>query len=395
MGVTGIQGRNLLVYRLAIVVLAFCLLPDLASANEGRSEALANNPMVRDDLDISIYPGLLTTYSNLVFLSVAENASTGDVGAVIGRNIAFGLWIHRTPRFRDLDTADELFDSFILPETHQLVDLLFGMDNGFGLRLSFAAGLDTDDNESTESGDLVTTGSTSLGMDIQLGYSLDRRNYHGDIGAGVTLNYFEVLDDGRTAFKTGWVPSFELRHRSEIMPRRPVAGVVDFLLTRRAYTVTAEGDPIAEGSFGRWIMSIVGGPKLMLPGGFTLWVGAQLRYERLAGEVEGQEQPTLQALGPGLVASAELRLLDLLAIRAGAAYDFFWSNSRIPATLDDEAEADQGLGQRFHWSIGLGLEISGFRLDGTLSHDLIFGGPQSIGGLSPGLMGTVSASYSW
>src|SRR5512139_2605876 len=89
-----------------------------AAANEGRYEALADNPLIRDDVDIVDFPGLLTTYGNLVFLSIRENATTGDVGAVVGRRFAYGLWVHRSPRFDDLGTTDELFDSFDLPQTY-------------------------------------------------------------------------------------------------------------------------------------------------------------------------------------------------------------------------------------------------------------------------------------
>ncbi len=378
-----------------LFALVLISLPDLASANEGRYEALASNPMVADDLDITLYPGLLTTYGNQVFLSVRENASTGNVGAIIGRRYAFGLWVHRSPRFDDLRKIDDLYDSIVLPETHHLVDLMFGMDNGFGLRLSFSAGLRTSEGEDIEAEHIVSTGGTSLGVDLQLGYSLDRPRYHGDISGGITLNYFEIVDAGRTTYRTRWAPSFNLRHRSVINPRRPISGVIDVLLTRRAYTIAAEGDPSAEGSFGQWITTLVGGPKLNLPGGFTLWVGAQFRFDWMGGDVADQEQPTVTALGPGLIASAEFHALDILFIRAGAAYDFFWGESSVPETPDSLGEGTQELGQRFQWSVGLGIEVHGFRLDGTLSHELIFGGPESIGGRSPGLMGTVSAAYAW
>jgi hypothetical protein len=366
-----------------------------AAADEGRSEALVGNPLVRDDVDIIDFPGLLTTYGNLVFLSVRENATTGDVGAVVGRRFAYGVWIHRTPRFDDLATTDELFDSFDLPETYHLADLYFGMDNGFGVRLSFSAGLRAEDDEAVDTGDLVSTGGTTMGVDLQLGYSLDRRSYHGDNAVGLTMSYFSVVDEGVTTYETGWAPSFFIRHRSVANPRRLLSWVFDLQVARRAYTATAEGATNAEGAFGRWVTSLVGGPRLTLPGGLTVWVGAQLAYENLAGEVDGTEQPTLHAFGPGAVASAELVAWDILSVRAGVRYDFFWAETSTPETTLESATGEQELGQRFQWSIGLGVELSGFRLDGTISHELIFGGPSAIGGGTPGLAGTVSAAYAW
>jgi hypothetical protein len=377
------------------IALTVSLLPRLAAANDGRSEALGDNPMIRDDVDVADLPGLLTTYGNEVFLSVAQNATTGDVGAIFGRRYALGLWVHRTPRFEDLAATDELFGSFTLPQTHHLVDLLFGMDNGFGLRLSVSAGLDSDEVEDTELERMVSTGGSTLGLDLQLGYSIDRDRYHGDFGLGCTVSWFEVIDHGQTLYETGWHPSAFLRHRSEINPRTPLSWVIDVMAARRGYSAVALGDPATDGWFGRWVLSLVGGPHLSLPQGLDLWIGATFQLERLGGEVDEQEQPSLTGLGPGILASAELAIREIFFVRASARYDVHWTEADIPATTDTLAGGEQQVGQRFQWATGVGVEVRGFRIDGTISQALLLSGPQFIGGGAPGLMGTVSASYAW
>lgn len=381
---------------LALLCLAAALVaaPPSARANEGRAEALAGNPLVADDTDIASLPGLLTTYGDLVFLSIRDNASTGDVGAVVGRDLAFGLWVHRTPLWDDLADTDALFDSFVLPTTHPLVDLFFGMSNGFGLRLSLSAGLENDE-EPDEDDAVVSTGGSTFAADLQAGYSVDLDEYHGDFAAGLTLSTFEVLNEGVTTYGSGLIPSFDLRHRSVVRPRTPVAWAFDVQLTRRAYSARSEGDPAVEGAMDRWVASAVAGPQLTLPGDLTLWLGAALRLERLGGLIDEQEQPAVLGLGPGVVASAELLLFDILTIRAGVLYDFFWARSDTPETELTARETHEELGQRFLWSVGLGLSHAGFSLDGTLSDQLLFGGPDAVGGRAPGFLGTVSASYAW
>jgi len=382
-------------YPLAALLIGASLLPLPADANDGRYEGLGDNPMVRDDVDIADFPGLLTTYGNQVFLSVAENLNTGDAGVIFGREYAFGLWVHRTPRFDDLAATDELFDSFTLPRNHHLVDLFFGMNNGFGLRLSLSAGLESDEVEDTDLEHMVSTGGSTFGIDLQLGYSVDRDSWHGDFSAGIALNWFELVEHGRTAYETGWHPSVFVRHRSEINPRTPVSWIIDFMLARRGYSAVAVGEPVAEGFFGRWMLSLVGGPKLTLPQGLSFWIGAAFQFERIGGEVDEQMQPYLTGLGPGLIASGELVIRDVFYIRLGVRYDFYWTDVDVPETDDTLAAGEQDLGQAFRWSTGIGFETRGFRIDGTISDQLYFSGPQFIGGGAPGLMGTISASYAW
>lgn len=137
-----------------------------------------------------------------------------------------------------------------------------------------------------------------------------------------------------------------------------------------------------EGSFGRWWMTVVSGPRSRLPGNLTAWMGARLVFEYLGGEVADQEQPTLMGIGfPGLVASAEVLVWDLLAVRAGVTYQTFWTETEAPAD-DDDAGTHQ-MGQEFAWSTDLGLALGDFRIDGTVSHSLYFRGPCFLGGPEP------------
>jgi hypothetical protein len=377
---------------LALVATGLCVVSP-ALASEARREALGNT-LVTDDTDIVDYPGMLTAYSDMLFLNLrppidAQSGEAdadqldGSLGVAFGRDVALGVWVHRRSRWRDLEDTGELFGfTEPLPTTHELLDVFLGHRSGFGFRLSFAAGLDSSE-EYDDEGKVVSNGATTFGADLQLGYSFDAEGYHGDLGAGLTFNYFEIVRGGLSLYSSRMAPSFLFRHRSVIGP--------------------ADEEERHEGGFGRWYTELTAGPRLRLPGNVTAWIGTRFFLENLAGDIDGQEQPTLRSLGvPGVTGALEVLLWDLLAVRAGANYDVIWLLSAVPVekgTDSDEVEGiyagRQELVQRFGWSTGLGLSLGGFQIDATIAHNLYFDGPQFVGGGSPGFLGMLSAAYLW
>jgi hypothetical protein len=409
--------RLLELVAVALASAALTLVPaQPARASEARAEALGS-PLVEDDTDIVDFPGMLSAYSNMVFLNIAPpmpdaegeldvDATDGSLGVAFGRDVSLGLWLHRKSRWRDLDDTAELFEFNVpLPTTYELLDVFFGFYGGLGARLSFAAGLESTERFN-EDGKVVSTGATSFAADIQLGYSFDVDGYHGDLGAGMTFSWFEILESGLATYQSQATPSFLFRHRSVIGSRRDLAGVIDLLLTRRAYTVeTVDEDKteVHEGKFGRWYVEGTLGPRVRLPGNVTLWIGTRFFVEDLSGEIAKQDQPTLRSFGaPGVVGSLEVLLWDLLTVRAGVNYDVYWLISIVdaPRGTDDEDiggiyAGQQEMGQRFRWSTGLGLTLGGFQIDATVARNLYFEGPQFIGGGAPGFLGMLSAAYMW
>jgi hypothetical protein len=385
-------------------------------ASEARAEALGS-PLVEDDTDIVDFPGMLSAYSNMVFLNIAPpmpdedgevsaDDMDGSLGVAFGRDVSLGLWLHRESRWRDLDDTAELYEfSVPLPTTYELLDVFFGIAGGFGVRASFAAGLESTERFNDD-GKVVSTGATTFAADIQLGYSFDVDGYHGDLGAGLTFSWFEIVESGLTIYQSQAAPSFLFRHRSVIGPRKDLAGVIDLLLTRRAYnveTVHEDKTETQEGKFGRWYFDATVGPRVRLPGNVTLWVGTHFFMEDLSGGIGKQDQPTLRSIGaPGVVGSLEVLLWDLLTVRAGANYDVYWLISIVDAPRGTDTDeiggiyaGNQEMGQRFRWSTGLGLTLGGFQIDATVARNLYFEGPQFIGGGAPGFLGMLSAAYMW
>ncbi|MCP4607500.1 MAG: hypothetical protein GY845_02125 [Planctomycetes bacterium] len=381
-----------------------------ALANQARYAGMANNPMVEDDVDIVDFPGLLTAYSDIVFLNlmppdtlIGPIASEGDgnLGALFGRNVALGAWIHRKPRWRDLDDLDDLFEFHApMPTTYDLADLFVGFKAGFGMRVSLAAGLES--NETRDADDkMVSTGGTAFVLDMQPGYSFDTDSYHGDFGAGLTLSTFKILEDGQKNYESKTVPSFLLRHRSIISPRSVFSGIIDVMFARRAYSMKSNSRKTLT-DMGRWVLSLVAGPKLNIPGNVSVCLGTRFSLEHLHGAIDDVKQPYLNAIGvPGVIASVEVILWNLMVVRAGADYEVFWAKTEVPKsdTIIDssgqETAGSRNSGQRFNWSTGLGFMLDDFRIDATVSQRLYFEGPQFIGGTTPGFLSIISAAYMW
>jgi len=383
-------------------------------ASTARLGALAEHPLVADELDVIDFPGLLGEHGNqarLEISTVADGSVDGSLVALFGHEVVLGAWIHRPDEWRDLDKYETLFatdevlgEDGLLPPIQDIADLFLGFGNGFGVRVTTAAGLRSTEVYDRE-GALVSTGATAFAIGAQLGYSLRLDGYHADFGAGLSFSPFWVEREGARLYDGGTVPSWLVRHRSVLGPRRDLAAVVDLSLSRRAYTITAAGSteyPAEDGGFGRWLFDLTVGPRLALPFEATAWLGLGLAVEHLAGRIAGTTQPTLIGLSlPCAAGALEAPLHDLIVLRVGARYELAYATALLPRSdepalgLAGAPAGEQELGQAFTWSTGLGLTLAAFRVDATVEQSLLLDGPDFIGGREPGLFGRLSAGAMW
>lgn len=411
-------ARAALLYGLIVGATLLVRVDDL-EASEAKIRSLMNSPMVEDVGDIIDFPGTAAAWNNTIFVNLGrqgsllsggasddllDNFNGSNGGGIVGDKVVFGAWLHRWWLWQDLDEIEELFElEQPLPKVHNIADLVLGTRKGFGLRLSFAAGLDSEETYDPGKDKMVSTGGSAFGGELQVGYSFDARRYHGDFGAGITFSTFTLLQDGRTAAEGGLVPSFSFRHRSRIgKGGGGVSGVIDLSIVRRAYTIVTnnpDGGADTEGEYGRWHAYLVAGPRLDIPGLLTLTLGVRLSLEDLEGEVAKQEQPQLIAFEiPGAVATCEVYLADILYLRGGITYKLYLTRVKAPDdpnTEDDDRYGSRTLGQGFYWAFGIGVAPGDFEIDATVSEQLLFDGPDFIGGEDPGLFGMLSASYTW
>jgi hypothetical protein len=100
---------------------------------------------------------------------------------------------------------------------------------------------------------------------------------------------------------------------------------------------------------------------------------------------------------PGVHVAAEVPLNDWLYVRTGAEYAWNINGSSNdgggPGDADDTGTS--ATAGAFGWNAGLGVVIDDFRFDGSLQHGFVTGGPDFIGGTSPGFFMIASLSYAF
>jgi len=384
---------------LSICVWAFLLNPGSLEASESRMNSLSNSPLVMDLTDIADFPGMLAMYGNSGFVTVEPAAPGGNAGLLLGDDTVFGFWILRDPRFDDVSTSQDVFNltnsqGITLPDTYNIADLFLGMSNGFGIRTSVSAGLET--AEAVDGSDYESTGSSAFGLELQPGYTMVKDDYQGDFGLGLSFTHYKIAVRGEDVYTGRLIPSVLLRHRSTIGSfADSMNWVFDVLVTRRSYAV--RHNPTDDKMHvGDWYSTLVLGPRFNLPNNFAVTAGLKGQFEARGGKVDGDKTPKRFGIGaPGLLVSAELLIKDMVAVRAGVDYSVYWGTARFYDADDELIARGRIMGQLFNWSAGLGLKLRSFQIDGTLSQQLILDGPDMLGGTTPGFLGMLSATYSW
>jgi len=370
----------------------------MAAASESRMNSLSNNPMVQDMTDVADFPGLLPMYTNSGFVTVKPTVPDGNTGVFVGDKIIIGAWILREPRFNDIETTEAVFDfdnslNITLPQTYNIADVFLGLRNGFGIRASVGAGLESVDDLD---GATESSGSSAFLVEVVPGFTMQRGRYQGDFGFGVSLSHYRISIGGDSVYTGGNVPSVLLRHRSTLGNfTEPLNWVMDLLVTRRAYT--QRHTPTDDSAWvSDWLSSIVLGPRFNLPANFTVNTGLKGQFDTRGGKLEGDKTPRRFGIAaPGIVLSAELYIREVFAIRAGVDYSVYWGTTRIYDTDNEAVGRVRVMGQYFNWSAGIGFKLGSFEIDGTLSQQLILDGPDMVGGTAPGFLGMLSAGYSW
>jgi hypothetical protein len=403
-GVIKMNNNNLTSSKiLPFILLFFCcfFLSSKSEASESRALSLVNNPLISDDVDIVDFPGLVGLYSNSAFLNLYSESPFGNIGALTAAgngNIILGAWINRSSRWDDFVRTNNAYNDLTLPTTYNLADLYFGTKQGFGVRATISAGLDTTDSEDTFSAgsNLQSTGVSTFGVDFMVGYSMRTDLFRSDLGIGMTFSHFKVAEAGEDVATPIGIPSFLARYRVALGKESlPVNLVMDAHLTRRSYDVKFYGIDTIKSWIGHWNAALTVGPRIRFSPNFSVTTGIKATMDKQGGKNDDIDLNNVLVIGaPGAILSAELLLLDVLSVRAGVDYDIFWE---IESAKDEGniVARERTMGQGFNWATGLGLALGDFQIDATLSSQLLFDGPDWIGGRAPGMLGMISANYYW
>lgn len=302
-------------------------------------------------------------------------------------------------------TASAVGGAFLQPL--QMVDLLMGFGVGeassFGLRLS--AGQNTFREERLGPGveDFEVWNTTVI--DLLVGFSL-RGDFDLDLGAEFGLAFFSnrydtsetepnYLDSATLA------PSFSLTARgSSELVENVSLGFLGVLHVNTAsfndeFGQTNQTTP-DNGQFGSTNVFLEGGagPVYSLPDGTTIAGYATVGFGSSTYKDELRTFSTTGLLLPGFKLAMEHWLLKWLSFRTGLSSRYYFTfGSRA---FDDDVTPNVSTTSTFYeflWSVGLGVAVGNFELNGTLQTPFVTSGPSFIGGTGSGMFSLLNASY--
>jgi hypothetical protein len=396
---------------LGCALIACSLLAVTDTAHAGRRSGLAGSLLIEDKDDLFFFPQLVTEYRNLIALDYGGAANAGNAILTLGNeDTAFGVALHRgdvvTPHLiSELAALNGPASLFGAPFTAAgppatIVDFLFGTsmggDSSFGLRAGLGHGsafTSAGDDDTGESemflmaelgyGSGVRGESTRLDLSGAFTVDLGSREVASEdaasgrhLGFSALLRAFVPMDE---TMDLGWLGNAAIAHNS----------------------VTNEM-AMAEPSANTLALSVAGGvgPAFRLGNANVAGYGiVRLLYSSADPNSEGDDDVSTAhtIVVPGVHVAAEVPLNDWLYVRTGAEYAFNINGTSEdnggPTDADDTGTS--GTNGAFGWNAGLGVVIDDFRFDGSLQHGFVTGGPDFIGGTSPGFLAIASLSYNF
>jgi hypothetical protein len=259
---------------------------------------------------------------------------------------------------------------------------------GHGSEFTSTAGADTGESEMFlmaeagygsgvrgESTRLDLSGALNLGLGSIEAAGMDAAS-GTHIGFSALLRAFVPMDD---TMDLGWLGNAAIAHNSvtnEMAAMEPSANTLAFSLAGGV------------------------GPAFRLGNANVAGYGiVRVLYSSTDPNSEGDDDVSTAhtIVVPGVHVAAEVPLNDWLYVRTGAEYAFNINGTSEdnggPSDADDTGTS--GTSGAFGWNAGLGVVIDDFRFDGSLQHGFVTGGPDFIGGTSPGFLAIASLSYNF
>jgi len=392
-------------------LIACSLLAVTDTAHAGRRSGLAGSLLIEDKDDLFFFPQLITQYRNLIALDYGGAANSGNALLTLGdADTAFGVALHRgdviTPHLiSELAALNGPASLFGAPFTTAgppatIVDFLFGTslggDSSFGLRAGLGHG-----SASTSAGG-ESSGESEMFLMAEAGYGSGVRgeSTRFDLSGALTVDLGSIEDADEDA-ASGRHLGFSALLRAFV----PMDATLDlgWLGTAAiAHNSVTNEMAMMEPSASALAFSVGGGvgPAFRLGNANVAGYGiVRVLYSTEDPNSEGDDDTSSahSIVVPGMHVAAEVPLNDWLYVRTGAEYAFNISGTSEdnggPTDMDDTGTS--GTSGAFGWNAGLGVVIDDFRFDGSLQHGFVTGGPDFIGGTSPGFFAIASLSYNF
>jgi len=389
----------------------------IETAQADRRSGLAGNLLIEDPDDLFAFPQLTVLHRNMFRLDYGGSSDSGNGVLTLGNEReALGLAVHRgdllSPDVVGFNTelgwlggvegvnpfgatqfgafpgpaaVDVAATPTVLPAT--VVDLSYARmlgGNPFGVRLGFGRGVQTDKDVD----DNVQKGAQTF-FAAQVGYS-DRPadKLRWDASGNAVVAFGNSNDAAGNDVNSG----YDLRIAGIGRAYYPINRLVDlgFLANLSFDNEKTENEPTGDTSrdFDFGVRAGVGPSihldraKIAAYGGLRLGAGKNEQ-----SVIDDDDVRRLRLAVPMVNMAAEIQVLDWLYVRTGAEYS--WELRRDSSEVDKERVGDGA----FRWSAGLGFQHGTFYFDGVVTNGFVTGGPNFIGGTSPGFLAMASLTY--
>lgn len=401
--------------RALVALLAFAFVASVAHAD--RRTSLGGNMLIGDRDDVFVYPQLMVKkkYNRTLSMDFGADAGVGNALLIAGPNkkSAIGVALHRSDSILALgggsyngspefgmtgnNIAPALYQDGSVTTPLNIADLMYAMKMGKN-KLGFRLGLVGQGNSETADGDHVS-GESVFGLRLSAGYSMGKKGdfvfdfsmLNGSKTAGKDTDvvgdasFMNVHVGGRyflsqkKGFKLGTL--FDINYASLGNTNYPQMGD-DTASSNNIFGLQAGFGPVYKGKVNEKAYTVA----------FHAHFGFRTVSEEPNDQVDDDEASSSNIMFPGFNMAMEYQVLSWLAFRSGANYSYVISDSRTTTPGGDEAVASTSGEAGFGWNAGLGFLMDGFRIDGTLSHGVLTGGPQFLGGNADGLFGLIAAT---
>lgn len=294
-------------------------------------------------------------------------------------------------------------------EPSQFADLLFGFklapEHAMGARLSIGQHNRSINTVAIGSDSTVSWNTTVL--DLVLGYSL-RSTFDLDLNLELGLAFFGnefVTDQPVPNYNDSGslAPSFSLSGRAIVPMQEQIKLGVLGLVHVNASEVTNEfgatGPTTADSltvSAMNFFLETGAGPIYQLPDDTTIAAYGTLGFGTSSYDFNGGDEKfsNTSLMLPGFKLALEHWLYDWMAFRTGLTTRYYFAFQ--DREFDNENEpnvSESGTFYEFMWSVGLGLKLGNFELNGTLTTPMVTDGPAIISGSQNSMFSLLNATY--
>lgn len=294
----------------------------------------------------------------------------------------------------------------------QMVDLLLAFrlapDHSLGFRLSVGqnnASVEVDAPGLTEKDSWNTTA-----INLTAGYSV-RSNIKLDVnlelGLGFFSNGFETTQNNEPNYADSgtFLPSFTLSNRTLVPLQENIELGVVGIIHVNSSSVTNENGVSPQSSTTpleytedstNFFIEAGAGPVYTLPDNTTIAAYGTLGFGYSSYSLDGGDRDisSTSLLLPGFKLALEHWLWDWMAFRSGLTSRYHFQ-SQAQTFSDENTPNVSGSANHYEflWSVGVGIKLGNFELNGTLQTPFVTDGPAVLGGNSTGLFSLLNAQY--